>query len=121
SVTSRSPEGVKLMTMISMEQEAVSRGISDNVSGDSRGPGNRRRRHYDRRITCDTARSVLWPSGDRHSGSTPRGRRMLRASPIARSAKLREAAPPATLLCKKEGKNTGGFRNNRNPSPDKCV
>ena len=46
---------------------------------------------------------------------------VLTPSPIARSAYLREAAPPATLPFREEGGNTRGFRKNRSLSSDECV
>jgi hypothetical protein len=96
------PEGVTLMTMIAMEQEAVPARLPKPYRQPS-GPWQPARRHYDRRITCDTAsRGPL-------RGSNRRGRRMsLRLSPIARSAYSREAAPPATLPLRKEGELPGG-------------
>src|SRR6476660_10570816 len=63
------PEGVTLMTMIAMAQEAVPARVPKPYRQPS-GPWQPARRHYDRRITCDTAsRGPL-------RGSNRRGRRM---------------------------------------------
>ena len=63
------PEGVTLMTMIAMAQEAVPARLPKPYRQPS-GPWQPARRHYDRRITCDTA-----PRGPLR-GSNRRGRRM---------------------------------------------
>ena len=89
------------MTMIAMEEEAVPARLPKPYRQPS-GPWQPARRHYDRRITCDTAsRGPL-------RGSSRREAHVLAPSPIARSANSREAAPPATLPLRKEGKIPGG-------------
>jgi len=108
------PEGVTLMTMIAMEEEAVPARLPKPYRQPS-GPWQPARRHYDRRITCDTAsRGPL-------RGSNRRGRRMF--SRLRRSqdrlTRVRRRLPHPS--CSKGGENTRGFRKNRSPSSDHCV
>src|SRR4029453_6543068 len=69
------PEGVTLMTMIAMAQEAVPARLPKPYRQPS-GPWQPARRHYDRRITCDTAsRGPLRGSSRRGRGMFSRLRR----------------------------------------------
>ena len=95
------PEGVTLMTMIAMEEEAVPARLPKPYRQPS-GPWQPARRHYDRRITCDTAsRGPL-------RGSSRRGRRMF--SRLRRSQdRLTRARRrlPQPFLFERKGKYRG--------------
>ena len=94
-----SPEGVKLMTMISMEQEAVPAALPTTYrevlgatryrrAGTMTGWLNRKHRLFGRHFGSTGTGVVAATAWEAH---------VLAPSPIARSAHLREAAPPASL------------------------
>ena len=104
------PEGVTLMTMIAMAQEAVACALAETVSAAlgalATGAPALRPAYHVRYRFAGTATGQQ-PSWEAH---------VLAPSPIARSAYSREAAPPATLPFERKGKYRG-FPEEPEPEP----